>query len=734
MASTYEASSDLLLNSFDSALCIIPPAHLAHDINRLRALYDKASEKWPPHINLIYPFVNPEALPRAMEIVRSTLAKNEIAPFLFVVNKAGFFTHKHHHTIYTTTSGKGCEEVETIRKTVLSALGQADTPFQPHLTLGQCEANDKSDLEFLVSKVNLLPPVEWEVAEIAILIREKATSSSPIVNHMRVWGMLKLSGEYPLTFPDVSHPPTNIETMPDIAPESTFQFDCMGSGKKEAHWKRVDLTSFSDEVKQSQLSLRISSYNVLVDAADPLSTERFPVILENLLHSSGIADILVLQEVSDSFLSFLLNDGNIRSHYSFSSHGPPDQSDIGPLPSLRNIVVLSRWKFRWEWLKFEKPHKGSVVLQFEDIGKYCRNKFHPLIVAGVHLTCGLSDISISAKRAQVRTVIGHLQTQYPDNNWIIAGDFNIPSSSYTIDAALRRNSITARGAANLTSLDALFAESKLNDCYFGSRATGSYSAGTNAHCKEEVRTVYEGEGGATYDPIQNSLAANSSGESYHSRPQRYDRIYTKGEGIRVTGFNLFGLPRKDTEHLGSDHWGIRATLDLDDSPTRATSAEHNAVIAFKRAPETLTSDALFDTTLRGLDMFPSEEESAHRQQMFQLVKSAIKQITIGTSVETRLTVSLVVVPVGSYGLGVWDTSSDIDCLVIGTISPKTFMALMIQKLRRPEWQEIHILRKVKATSGTMLEIQAGRVRFDLQYCAATNVAERYVCESFLVTG
>jgi hypothetical protein len=345
-------------------------------------------------------------------------------------------------------------------------------------------------------------------------------------------------------------------------------------------------------------------------------------------------------------------------------------------------------------------------------------------VAGVHFTCGLTDESISAKHAQVQTLLGHLQTQYPDNNWIIAGDFNIPSSSYTIDTAVKRNSITARGAAMLSSLDLLFAESKLSDCYFGSRATGSYSAGTIA--QEKLRTVYEGEEGATYDPFENSLAAESSGKSYHCRPQRYDRIYTKGEEFRVTGFNLFGLPSEKTEgRLGSDHWGVRATLDLNDSPTRGTSSEHDVPLSFKKAPRNLSSDRLFNNILHDLSMFPSEEEFAHRQQMFELVKSAIQQRNAGTSVETRLNISFVVLPVGSYGLGVWDTSSDIDCLVIGTISPKTFIALMVQKLRRPEWQEIQIFRKVKAASGTMLEIHTGGVRFDLQYCAATSVAERY---------
>jgi hypothetical protein len=90
MASILERYPDLSLNSFDTALCIIPPAHLTQDINQLRALYDKAYEKWPPHVNLIYPFVNPEALPHIVELVRSTLVKNKTEQFQFDLDKAGF--------------------------------------------------------------------------------------------------------------------------------------------------------------------------------------------------------------------------------------------------------------------------------------------------------------------------------------------------------------------------------------------------------------------------------------------------------------------------------------------------------------------------------------------------------------------------------------------------------------------------------------------------------------------
>ncbi len=54
-------ASTLSIGSYETALCIVPPRQLWAPVDRLRALYDKAYEKWPPHVNLVYPFVRPES-------------------------------------------------------------------------------------------------------------------------------------------------------------------------------------------------------------------------------------------------------------------------------------------------------------------------------------------------------------------------------------------------------------------------------------------------------------------------------------------------------------------------------------------------------------------------------------------------------------------------------------------------------------------------------------------------
>ncbi|OKL62734.1 hypothetical protein UA08_01134 [Talaromyces atroroseus] len=140
-------------------------------------------------------------------------------------------------------------------------------------------------------------------------------------------------------------------------------------------------------------------------------------------------------------------------------------------------------------------------------------------------------------------------------------------------------------------------------------------------------------------------------------------------------------------------------------------------------PRTISSDGQLEALLRHHNMFPSEDEIAHRQRMFELIKSTVERQVMNNDVATRLNLSFVVVPVGSHGLTVWDCSSDMDCLAIGTISPTVFFALMAQKIHFPESQEVKIFRKTNDASGTMLGLQAGGVCFNLQYCAATKVTE-----------
>jgi 2'-5' RNA ligase len=787
MAISEQASEPrrLAIGFYQTALCLLPHAHLCQHIDRLRALYDNAYGKWPAHINVVYPFVSIASLPEAVELVRSKLVnlgpESGLRNMQLRLEKSDHFSHGHGDTIFIAPSdGGGSQNLKHLRTSILEDFKQNDETYHPHLTIGQSQTQDISSREYLLAKASLLLPIEWQVEELVVLVRERTQYAS---SQMKIWGIIGLSEDNsikagrsldfreklraeeewsdeeerrvfsgrstdmypPLQGLQINTDNTGGSKTSTAQPGITYQFYTAA-----AIWEPVRRVRGSVSLpveEQMPGALAISSYNVLVDSIFPPVRDRYDLLLRTILSQSALADILVLQEVSDDFLSYLLGHGAIRSCYPCTTHGPPNQTGIAPLVSLRNIVVLSRWNFSWEWIPFERRHKGAVVLKFDSIGKCKESVFLPLIVAGVHLTCGLTDSAVAAKKSQLQALVSHLSRDYPENPWVIAGDFNLTTSAFTIHAALKKKSISPQTASTLFSVETMLSEARLSDSWFVARAeTGEILRPSQD--QTDLEDLYDGEEGATFDPTGNSLAAEAGGRGSDNRPQRYDRILVKGEDLlRVTGFNMFGflegshsesgdskITDQDTEVLcGSDHWGIRATLNIETD----SRARELAPLQLRKATSNLSDIAVLKLCVAELTIFPTDEEVNKRKDVFALVKNIMQkspfQQILDKAENKRSILSMVVVPVGSYGLGVWSTSSDIDCLCIGSISEKTFFALAGQRLRKAADLGIRILRKVKAASGTMLELDVRGIKFDLQYCPATIIAERYVYLAHLLT-
>src|SRR3569833_1735028 len=98
-------SAAIAVGSHETALCIVPPRQLWSSVDRLRALYDKAYQKWPPHVNLVYPFVQVDSLEKAVEQNQTRKAtdkrpQHNTAGQRVRLDSADVFTHRHDNTIY----------------------------------------------------------------------------------------------------------------------------------------------------------------------------------------------------------------------------------------------------------------------------------------------------------------------------------------------------------------------------------------------------------------------------------------------------------------------------------------------------------------------------------------------------------------------------------------------------------------------------------------------------------
>ncbi|UNI22103.1 hypothetical protein JDV02_008024 [Purpureocillium takamizusanense] len=694
-------------SSFDTALCLLPPSHLWPRLDRVRSLYDPAYAKWPPHVNLIYPFVPPERLPGVAQL----LSEAHLDNISVSLSSADAFIHRKHNSVILRPAKP--DAVSCLRTQVCDALGWAPgDAYQPHMTIGQTTDAQSDAHRFLLEKAQLLAPVAWDVTWLGIMIRE------PSSRRMTPWAQLHLNPprlQRPAQVLGLTAPVPDSEkgsSWAAVQSQTTYHFQ-----STEREWAPLSIGAHT--ATGEDRSLVVASYNVLAEFQWPPSSSRYPDLIRNILSAKAVADILVLQEVTDHFLPSLLHNSQISARYPFSTHGP---ALFGPLPSHLNLVVLSRFPFRWEYLQFQRKHKGAAILSFPTLDSHTQNEARmPLILAACHLTQGLADGAVVAKRIELQKLLKHLSDRYHAHPLIVAGDFNIVTSSYTVDSARQRQDLSCHGLQSLAEIQSLFTEVGLEDAWLLTRL----SMGESSSADRDLMTpqdLHEGEEGATFNPRTNQLAARSVGSGTNNRPQRYDRIMVSSSlALRPCGFNMFG----DTCPEASDHWGIRCLLQrpVADRPAAQAFSARPVPVRLVRSPATLGGANEIKDALSSQGSLPGDAEEILRQEAIALLEGVLQAKDSQNSEEdAQPMTTLVLVPVGSFGLGVWTPSSDMDCLCIGSMSSKVFFAVASQRLRKAASQGVKILRRVKANTGTMLELDVLGIKFDLQYCAAGAIA------------
>ncbi|KMU82441.1 hypothetical protein CIHG_00223 [Coccidioides immitis H538.4] len=630
------SSKSLSLRFKQTALCIVPPERLCGEIDRLRSFYDQTYGRWPPHVNLLYPFVAGESLPEATALIGAKLkAWNEnFGPpdISILLDKADYIAPGKGNLVHLVPRSLGDgATLQHLRNVILEALGQDDAAkYNPHLTVGQTKAHNDHSRDSLLSKAQLLSAIEWKVERLVVLIRENARCKGSKFTRMRVWGTIDLSGRVMIN--DIGNP-------------------C-----DEESWYNSE-TVFG----------KLSGPEALV--GEEMTTYQFP----------------------------------LDSHFWRPCAKAVDEDATRePNP---DIFAISSYNVLVE-LPYPPPRER-----------------------------------VSSKESQIRSLYKFLDQNYPKNPCIIAGDINIPTSAITIQKAIDERLLSPEKAKVLPRLESLLSEYRFQDAWVIARAGAKDLLSAKVRIQRPIEDISEGEEGATFDPKQNPLAAASAG--LEGRPQRYDRILTDRHGnLRVTEFNMFGFPDEDMDipyhcniedetaetRFGSDHWGVRATFKVLAESQIADTTADISIPSSLATPANLSDKHDLDLCLREHSMVPTKEDISKRTAVLDLLRNVIihgsaARVDENGHSNNEPDIAMVLVPVGSYGLGVWSPSSDVDCLSIGPISSKIFFAIAEQRLRRAADSGIRILRKVKAATGTMIELEVNGIKCDLQYCPAARVVE-----------
>ena len=164
-----------------SALVLLVPEHLHHDIQARRRQSDRSFERWMPHVNLLYGFVPDELLEQAAAVVSDLLA--EFSPFEVSLGQLRSFEHRQSTTLWlapTAVPEGAIVELQArlaaaFPKCVEQSQKSADG-FTPHLTVGQLSSVRGGDARRKLASAlagwqSEISPIRFPVASVALISR-----------------------------------------------------------------------------------------------------------------------------------------------------------------------------------------------------------------------------------------------------------------------------------------------------------------------------------------------------------------------------------------------------------------------------------------------------------------------------------------------------------------------------------------------------------------------------------
>jgi poly(A) polymerase Pap1/uncharacterized protein (UPF0248 family)/endonuclease/exonuclease/phosphatase family metal-dependent hydrolase len=673
-----------LSSSTKTALALVAPDHLCSEIDGIRSIHDKAFGKWDAHINILYPFVPLDQLDTTISELRKALLDESRGSLKIILDDVGVFKHRKNATVFFKPSSASEDAIGQMRDNLITCLTStklfehsSGLEFNPHLTVGQASLQHSQELFTLDEEARKVLPMDWEATHLVVLRRNPSGEMIPVER-------------IPFGNPrsETATKPTHTTPVARTVESSLRGWKCCYQLDSSLNW-----VSVHDQVQitKAPSTCLIASLNLMVEDYAPEFEHRLLSIEQ---YVGQILDptkptILCLQEVNREMLSLIYATPFFQRHFPYSSHTPNS-----PMQSLRNQVIMSTLSFRTFSLQYAQPHKSSLIAKFLD---------RDLTVVDVHLTSALTDQAVTIKREQIERLTEVLARHDLLHESVLAGDFNVTTSSQTIHTALEKEIIHSETVHNL---ERVIDTSRWCDAFIEFQPED-----------EEDDDIFPGEEGATFDRINNPLAAMGKAPIDY-RPQRFDRIlFTRDGSIELEEYGRFAIPKSPDEAI-SDHYGIYTVVSIGSKkPSSSAMCKLNSDLQSLKVEELKAVEDSTDIEQYVSDFMPSAEDHAQRQEALELLQHAL-------SVDDNSR-NFIIAPLGSYALDTYFKDSDIDVLVIGAVSPRQFFDTLRTCFNKAgfsaEASSVHLVNSLVQIA----EAAVNGIKIDVQYCEAKELLNRY---------
>lgn len=146
-----------------SAVAWIPPAELWRPIQDIRREYDPQIHRWPPHVNVLFPFVPESDFDRAASLLAAATAEAPV--FTARLDGVRTFRHRAYSTVWLDPAAGGtapwADLYHVLRQRFPLRPGPAKN-FTPHLSLGRTRDPRRVSAD-CATRLDTMTATVWEL-------------------------------------------------------------------------------------------------------------------------------------------------------------------------------------------------------------------------------------------------------------------------------------------------------------------------------------------------------------------------------------------------------------------------------------------------------------------------------------------------------------------------------------------------------------------------------------------